>query len=186
MSNTTAKATLTAIFVGVLATCVPNTAYATGETIATFEGETIDLSEGWGEAAACDVGPAGVTCYRTEVEMDAALAAQVTLSTDLVSVHVSLGGALVSLLSTCGSDVRLYSAGSYGGTVLNLNLRGVPISLAAYGFDNLTSSYKIGACSAEFYSGYISGPYPGSTSPGVQSPSMLSGWDNVVSSVYIY
>ena len=68
-----------------------------------------------------------------------------------------------------------------------LSTRSLWLNLSAYGFDNLTSSYRVGACSvymAENSSGGGSW-YPGNTSAGAQASAMLSGWNNRVSSVYI-
>jgi hypothetical protein len=145
--------------------------------LAQFEGRTIDLSEDWGEATACSITTVGATCYRTEQEMDAAFA--VTLR-----VALSLRG-LFGILSNCVTQVKLYDGTSYGGTVLQLWGRQTHV-LSTSGFDNVTSSYKIGACDAEFYSGISTGPYPGNTSAGAQSTAMVAGWDNIVSSIYIY
>jgi hypothetical protein len=145
--------------------------------IAAFEGRQIDLSEGWGDAHACVATPDGARCYRTEREMDAAERAQPEQA-------VATGG--VTALTACSSSVRLYDGTSYTGNVLQLTTRGVYHNLASFGFDNLTSSYKIGACSARFYdttSG--STQYPGSTTANASATSMLSGWNNRVGSVYI-
>lgn len=71
--------------------------------------------------------------------------------------------------------------------MLNLSTRATPLNLSNYGFDNLTSSYKVGGCDTEFYSSANLGGslYTGSTGAGSQEPLLLSGWNNVVSSVYI-
>ena len=91
-----------------------------------------------------------------------------------------------TILLSCSTSLRLYKNTSFGGTVLALSQRGIGIPLASYGFDNVTSSYKIGACSSTFFDGAIgSTTYPGNTSAGAQATSMLSGWDNRVSTVYI-
>lgn len=71
--------------------------------------------------------------------------------------------------------------------MLSLSTRYTAINLAPYGFDNVTSSYKVGACRSGFYDGSSGGGsiYPGSTGAGAQAASMASGWDNRVSSVVI-
>jgi hypothetical protein len=81
----------------------------------------------------------------------------------------------------------LYRSTSYGGAVLQLTTRYTYINLSGYGFDNDTSSYRVGACAAYFYDGTNGGGsvYPGSTGAGVSASSMVSGWDNRISSVYI-
>jgi len=146
--------------------------------IASFEGRQIVLSEGWGDAHACVVAPDGVRCYRSEREMDAAEGAE------LEQAAAAAGG--VAALTACSSSVRLYDGTSYTGSVLQLTTRGVYHNLASLGFDNLTSSYKIGACSARFYDTTSGGTlYPGSTSANVSATSMATGWNNRVGSVYI-
>jgi hypothetical protein len=144
---------------------------ATGGTLAIFEGRTIDLSQGWGRAHACQIAPEGATCYRSESEMNlhnASFPATVTTAT-----------------ASCASSLRLYDGPSYTGTVVQLTTRGALISLPTLGFDNKTSSYKVGACAATMYSGTGMGLYSGNTGAFAQSPSMASGWDNAVSSVSI-
>lgn len=145
--------------------------------IASFEGQQIDLSDDWGDAHACVVAPDGVRCYRTEREMDAAESAQ--------PERASASGA-VTALSSCSSSVRLYDGTSFNPAVLQLTTRGVYHNLASYGFNNRTSSYIIGACTAHFYdttSG--STQYPGNTSSYASATAMLSGWNDRVGSVYI-
>ena len=146
-----------------------------------FEGHTIDLSEGWGDAAACAEFGDVVDCYRTEDEL-------LDVHPDLVSEAAMADGAgPQALASSCSTTLRLYRDTGFSGSVLHLSTLGVVHNLSSYGFDNDTSSYKVGACSASFYSGANAGGsvYPGSTSANSSASSMLSGWNNVVSSVYI-
>lgn len=137
--------------------------------MAEFEGRTINLAEGWGDATACTSNGASTRCYRTEAEMDAA----------------EPGDAVE--MASCSSSLRLYSSTGYGGSVLALSQRGTYINLWTYGFDNVTSSYKVGACSSTFYAGAYGGTpvYPGYTGAWASASSMLSAWNNRVSSVYI-
>lgn len=147
------------------------TSTTTQTSLATFEGRTIDLRSDWGEARACSIGPDESICFRSERALDRQLTSHMNMS----------------ILVDCSTSVRLYSASSYGGSVLQLYNRGVWHNLSTCGFDNITSSYRIGACSATFADG-ASGSgsyYPGSTSAGAQASAMVSGWDNRVSSVYI-
>jgi hypothetical protein len=147
-------------------------------SLATYNGRIIDLSDGWGTATACRVEAKGnTTCFDTEQEMD----------TFISSNQIDTTASISTLRATCASDVRLYDAISYGVLVLSLGTRGSLISLAAYGFDNATTSYKIGACSSTFWDGVGAGSvYPGNTSAWAQSPNMVTGWNNRISSVYIY
>ncbi len=149
----------------------------TGEarvTRAWFEDHWIDLTVSWDQATACDVQPDSTICYRTETAMDTALDAARS-ATSFVT------------LTSCSTSLRLYDGTSYTGAVLNLSTRATVLNLSLYGFDNLTSSYKVGGCDSDFYSAANLGGslYAGSTSAGSQASSMLSGWNNVVSSVYI-
>lgn len=145
---------------------------ASASVVAEFEGGTIRLAEGWGEATACHQDDAGVRCYRSETEMDRA-----EVSSDSAT----------SLLASCSSSLKLYRSTGQTGGVLELSQRGVNLNLATFGFSNDTESYRVGACSAKFYDA-TSGTgtsYPGSTIAFASSSSMLSGWANRVSSVRI-
>jgi hypothetical protein len=150
---------------------------------ASFEGKVIDLSLGWGEAKACIELGDHTECFRTEKQMTDAHPDSLDSKSQIAST-----GEAQTLSAVCSSSLRLYNGTSYGGTVLTLTTRQQILNLSGYGFDNLTSSYKVGACSASFNSAANLGGsvYPGSTSAGSSATSMLAGWDNVVSSVYIY
>lgn len=148
-------------------------------SLVTFEGHQIDLARGWGEATACAVTDTGTTCYRTEAEMDAAT------KTPTPATSTTEASWATTTASTCSSSLRLYDGTSFTGTVLSLSTRASLITLSTYGFDNKTSSYKVGACAAVLYSGIQSGTYPGNTAANAQATSMQSGWNNVISSVLI-
>jgi len=145
-------------------------------TPAWLEDHWIDMASGWEDAVACSVEPTGNTCYRTMAAFDAAVA------------PVPLKGVVALGLSYCSSTVRLFDGTSYTGLTISLNIRSTNINLSAYSFDNVTSSYKIGACDSEFFMGANgSGSlYPGNTDAGAQASSMVTGWSNQVSSVYIF
>ena len=89
---------------------------------------------------------------------------------------------------SCASSVRLYDGTSYTGTSVAYATRGVWLNLSSVGFDNRTSSFRIGACSSYFADDPGGGGswYPtSSTQAGAQSASMVSGWNNRVSSIYL-
>jgi hypothetical protein len=159
-----------------LAVVLPSTVAEAGRAddavIASFEGGWIDLTAGWGEAAACTSDGRIAQCFRSEAEMDK-------------STGTASRAAIA--LTACSSSVRLYRSVSYGGAVLQLTTRGPVTSLSGYGFDNDTSSYKVGACAATFYDGASSGSaiYPGGTGANASATSMASGWNDRVGSVYI-
>jgi hypothetical protein len=159
-----------------LSQSVPSTA-----SLALFEGHYIDLRQSWGEATACSSDAITTVCFRTEAELDAYLDRSAA-----ATANVSADGDFV-ILSTCSAPLKLYSGTSFSGTSLSLSTRGSFINLSTFGFDNVTSSYQVGACSSTFYDGASGGGsvYPGNTSAGASATSMLSGWDNRVSSVFI-
>ncbi len=157
----------------------------TGES-AIFEGVEIDLTDGWGEATACLIWEEiGVSeCFRTEAQMDARIA---DLEAALAAPGLS-GGGMVAASSVCAGYLRLYDGTSYSGAVLYLRDRFQWLNLSNWGFDQRTSSFKIGPCSSYFADWSNGGGdwYPTShTQAFDQSPSMISGWNNDVSSVYI-
>ena len=136
------------------------------------------MATSWESATACAVSAAGAVCFATEREMDAYLAPTATAAT--------ASGAAPALV--CSTSMRLYDGASYTGNLLYLSSQGTILNLANYGFDNATTSYKIGACSSYFYSGASGGGslYPiQNTQAFDQYPTMLSGWNNAVSSVYM-
>jgi hypothetical protein len=151
-----------------------------------FEGAEIDLSKSWGEANACMVFDDHTECFRTEAEMLEAYTDEPRAATQdsRSSAKAEVG---FSVQSTCSTTLRLYRLTGYGGQVLMLATRGVFTNLSNYAFDNDTSSYRVGACSSTFYAGTGGGGsvYGGNTWANAVSASMLSGWDNTVSSVYI-
>ena len=149
-------------------------------SIASFDGERIDLRDGWGEAAACTSDGVTTECFRTEKELDQYLAT-------IASQEGSQPSGNLVIQSVCSTTLKLYSSTSFGGTLLALCTRAVVLNLSTWSFNNITSSYKIGACSAAFYDGANAGAptYPGNTSAGASATSMLAGWDNRVGSVYI-
>ncbi len=90
--------------------------------------------------------------------------------------------------STCSSFLRLYDLTAYRSPVLYLRDRYQWLNLSSYGFNNRTSSYKVGACNSVFadYSNGGGALYPTNLTQAYdQASSMNSGWNNDVSSVYI-
>lgn len=127
---------------------------------AVFEGQPIDLTQGWGEAQACLYWPEAtnlVECFRTEAEMDTRFA---ELQAEQYPVVVKLSHGVGTAVSTCSGYVRLYDGTGYGTPVLLLASRFQWINLSPLGWNQRTSSYKIGPCSAYFadYSNGVSTP----------------------------
>ncbi len=156
-------------------------------TQARFEGRSIDLSRDWEEATACVELPDVVDCFRTEEQLLEAYP-HLGRTPAPAAQDSTAGSGAQGFAASCSSSLRLYRGTSYSGSALYLTSRLTYHNLSSYGFDNDTSSYKVGACSASFFAGSNGGgsTYPGSTSANSQSTSMVSGWNNVVSSVFIY
>jgi hypothetical protein len=143
-----------------------------GLGIARFEGRLLDLQHGWGAARACLLFPKSRTeCFRTEAQE------QVRERQLAVDPAVS-----------CSVPLRLYDTAFLGGTVVSVFTRGLWINLSAVSFDNRTTSFKVGACAIELASGPGGGGnfYPRCLSPGCVENTMLSGWNNTISSVFLY
>jgi hypothetical protein len=151
-------------------------------TYGIFNGKVFDMTAGWGDATACYVndGPLAV-CFRTEAEMDEWIAAN--------DAAVGADRALPTTRSSCSGSLRLYEDSGYSGSVLYLTTRLTWLNLSSYGFDQRTSSYIVGPCTATFadlqdgggtwYPSYLTEAYD-------FSEWMVAGWDNDVSSVRIY
>lgn len=148
--------------------------------VGQFDGQLFNMAEGWGEATACWVGGELLArCFRTEADMDRWIAHHEV--TDVTSSSTVLK-------SSCAGSLRLYDYTNHSGSVLYLSTRMEWLNLVNYGFDQRTSSFKIGSCSATFadlthgggdrYPSHLTDAYD-------QSLVMLSGWDNDVSSVRI-
>ncbi len=158
-------------------------------TTARYGDRVVDLTRSWEGAVACVVWPDRLDmpeCFDTEVEMNRRIA---DLESELAPASVgSSSGAAATSGSSCTSYLRLYDGTYYTGAVLYLRGRGRWFNLADYGFDQRTSSYRIGACPAWFadwtdgdgswYPTWLTEAYD-------QASTMLGGWDNDVSSVYI-
>jgi hypothetical protein len=89
--------------------------------------------------------------------------------------------------AACSTPLRLYANANYGGRELDFYDRGYWQNLSTWSFDKQLSSYKVGACGVYLADAGNGGGswYPGNTSAGHNEPSMQSGWDNRISSIYI-
>ncbi|MGH9053838.1 MAG: hypothetical protein ACRDWX_12650 [Acidimicrobiia bacterium] len=164
----------------------PEAADAKDKVRAVFENGMLDLARGWGEAHACLWWPSAsetAECYRTEQEMDLRIVElEQMVSSEGTGLEVG------TLAADCSGYLRLYDGTGYTGDVLYLRARLQWLNLANFGFSNRTSSYRIGPCSAYFadLAGGGGDWYPTNLTEAYdQASSMLSGWSNKVSSVYI-
>jgi hypothetical protein len=155
---------------------------------AVFEQRELELGESWGDANACIELGDHTECFRTEQQLLAAHPHYgATGSTAKSTETVAAATGAVTPSATCLSPLRLYRLTGFKGGTLVLTTRGVVLNLSTYGFDNDTSSFRVGACASTFWSGaFGSGSvYPGPTGACTSASSMSSGWNNVLSSVYI-
>jgi hypothetical protein len=151
----------------------PSPPATSSESVALFEGQQIDLSQSWGEAQACFVAAVGdVECFRDRADLYARESQLETTDSPLV---------------TCSSPLRLFADTSYSGRELDFYDRGYWQNLSTWSFDNQLSSYKVGACGVYLAENANGGGslYPGNTNAGHDEPSMVSGWNDRVSSIYI-
>ncbi len=169
---------------------------ANASVAAVFDGRPIDLAAGWQGAQSCLLWPEAlstVECFSSEallkarvIELGGSLPDQKLLPT--TGPKSATVGTTAASSSSCSSFVRLYDGAYYTGASLWLSSRSTWLNLSALGFDQRTSSFKIGACSAYFadYSNGGGAWYPPwATQAWDVAPWMASGWNNDVSSVYI-
>ncbi|MFI0242045.1 hypothetical protein [Streptomyces sp. NPDC016845] len=182
----TRKATFGLVAAGTLATSALLTAPAGAvgapaadatTRYASFEGRTLDLSGDWGAAKVCMVwkGRGVAECFRTKAEQEAR--AQQLLST----------ASSQQLLAACSTALDLYQDNNRGGRNLKFYDRGYWQNLTTYNFNDATSSYWTGACTAHLAENTGGGGYwyPGNTGPNHIENSMRSGWNDRVSSIKI-
>lgn len=152
-------------------------------TGARSEGRRSDL-RGLRKAAGCVVHPGGVECFRSEAKL---IAREQALSTSIDA----LGGRVLledfAVAASCSTPLRLYDGTSFSGTRVSVYTRGVWVNLGSLGFDNRTSSYIVGACAVELAKGTggSGDRYPRCLYAGCQEATLLSGWNNTISSVYL-
>lgn len=163
----------------------PNSADTGGNT-AAFDNEVIDISADWGDATACLVWPDQLDtpeCFATEADLAQRVAG--------IEAEQSTGfrySASAARSANCSGYLKLYDGTSYTGSTLWLKGRVQWFNLASSNFDQKTSSFKVGPCSA-YLADLASGGgswYPTHATQAYDVAStMLSGWSNDVSSVYI-
>jgi hypothetical protein len=98
------------------------------------------------------------------------------------------GASLAGPAVSCSTPLKLYNGTSLAGTSVLIYTRGLWIDLSTVSFDNQTSSFKVGACSIELAAGAggTGAHYTRCLSAGCTENSMLSGWNNTVSSAYLH
>jgi hypothetical protein len=90
--------------------------------------------------------------------------------------------------ANCSTPLKLHDNTNQLGTLVSVFTRGLWVDLSSLSFDNMTSSYTVGACSIDLaaQSGGAGNHYTRCLSAGCVEDSMLSGWNNVVSSAYLH
>lgn len=163
------------LIIGIVST-ISTVSGADGKSsIASFEGGTIDLSQGWGLAHVCDVTSKGTYCFTGQSEYQA-------------WIDAGLSSSSVNPLTDCSSGLKLYDNINYGGSELILSSEANWINLSTYGFSGIISSFKVGACSISMTDGTngSGAVYPGPTSPSSNVSWIGTAWNDRVKSVYIY
>jgi len=173
---------VTAAVLALAVVLTPVVAFAGGGPtgpIATFNGTQIDLSKGWGAAQACLVANGGVECFADRAGL---LAREQQLSTSQSSKT-----ATAVATTSCSTPLRLYADASYSGRELDFYDEGYWQNLSTWSFDDQTSSFKVGACAVDLADGTNgSGSwYPSGTSAGHNEATMVSGWNDRISSIFI-
>lgn len=159
-------------------------------TVAVYGGRIIDLANNWEGAQACLVWPDAIDapeCFDTEEEMDHRIGELEKMTGDVPAVEV-LGGSVAASGTSCSGYLRLYDGSFYTGAVLYIRGRFQWFDLVAFNFNQRTSSFKIGPCSAYFadFAGGGGAWYPISQTEAYDVAAVMnSGWNNDVSSLYI-
>jgi hypothetical protein len=150
---------------------------STSGMTASYNGGTINLSQGWGAAAVCAVTEKGTYCFATQSAYQSWLSTQSDLT-----------DALPAGSGSCATGLELFQNLSYGGTELILFVTGIWINLSTYSFSDELSSYKVGACPISMTDAASGGGtvYPGATSANTDVSWIGTAWNDRVQSVYIY
>lgn len=121
-------------------------------TVAVYGGRIIDLANNWEGARACLVWSDAIDtpeCFDTEEEMDRRIVELEKMTGDVAAVEV-FGGGVAASGTSCSGYLRLYDGSFYTGAVLYIRGRFQWFDLASFNFNQRTSSFKIGPCSAYF------------------------------------
>lgn len=163
---------------GMVSGVTESSAATGGDIIASYNGGSIDLSQGWGAATVCVIAPSGTDCFANQQDYQAWADAKSKTSASL----------LTATTSSCSSGFQLYENIDYGGRELIIYDESIWINLSDYSFNDTVSSYEVGACAVSMTDGpYGSGNvYPGATSPYSDVSWIGSTWNDRVSSVYVW
>jgi hypothetical protein len=154
---------------------------------ATFDGQSIDLSNGWGEARVCLVLDEDlVECFRTNAEADAWIAEIGSDKNDMIAS--SRDDDTISALH-CGDYLLICAPVGHVEPCLRFYRRQFTYNLPAFGFNDRMSSFIVGSCGATFYE-HINRNINGGASfygkPRASSRNVGAGWNDRISSIWIY
>lgn len=127
----------------------------------------------------------GVNSMRRTVVVICSVLSLVSLSAGMASARV--GGKMAPAL-TCSTPLTLYDLANRSGSSVQVFTRGLWINLSTVSFDNKTSSFKVGACAVDLapQTNGSGNHYPECLYAGCIENTMLPGWDNTISSVYLH
>jgi len=197
-----------------LSGCTSGAVEPTEEGIAEFEGRQINLEKDWEGATSCVVWRSGgvVQCFREESEAqdllaeieaaDSALAPDLAdetevaepargLTDELETTESASAPGTLPITACSRSCLHLYQHTNFNpfgvGKHLTFCDRGYWQNLTSYDFNDKLSSYKTGVRGAYFaeHTGGGGYWYPGDTGVCVSSSSMMGGWNDKISSIYI-
>lgn len=88
---------------------------------------------------------------------------------------------------SCSTPLKLRDGTNQSGTLVLIYTRLQWVNLTDFDFNNMTSSYTVGACAVILASGTNGGGslYAECLNAGCVEDVMLTGWNNVLSSVYL-
>ena len=90
--------------------------------------------------------------------------------------------------ANCSTPLRLYDNTFISGDTVSISTRQTWVNLSGgLAFDNRTSSYRVGSCSVVLAAGAngSGSHYPRCLFAGCEEDVMATGWNNVISSVYL-
>jgi hypothetical protein len=124
----------------------------------------------------------GVFCMAVSLLLSSSTVAEAVGGTRTGSVGAAAPNA------TCSTPLKLHNGTWQTGTTVSVSTRGVWINLSDVLFDNRTSSYTVGACAVDLaaQSSGSGNHYTRCLNSGFVENTMLAGWDNVISSVYLH
>ena len=161
---------------------------ATQGSEALYNGELIDLSKDWEGATTCIVIPDELDyaeCFDSDADRDERLA-DLGLTERFAEKDGPEGASFAS--GYCSSYLKLYDGYWYSGSSLWMSFRGVWQNLSNFGFNQRTSSYKVGGCStylADWNNGGGAWIPTGASQAWDVDVVITGSWNNDISSIYI-